>query len=136
MGKWRMVSGKSQTFYDVGIISDGSLHNPRGYPEDQVREAVAAAEARLHKQRSDSAKKAVVTKRRYQEKRIAAYAQRWLSGQGIASQDKCAICHRKLDDPASIQRGVGSECWQAIQAIIDANTAPVSNFQGGETHGR
>ena len=31
---YRYVSHKGHTFRDVGVLKDGSVHNPNGYPED------------------------------------------------------------------------------------------------------
>lgn len=32
----------------------------------------------------------------------------------------CAVCQRKLTDPASIARGIGPECWAPFEAVIQA----------------
>jgi hypothetical protein len=50
--------------YDIGVLDDGSLHNPKGYPEDQVRAVLAWAAEKRRKRRSDPAKKAAVTRKR------------------------------------------------------------------------
>jgi hypothetical protein len=113
MSKWKWIwvnPAAGERIYDVGILADGTVHNPRGYPEDVVRAAVAGAEARRHERRSKAAIKAGATRRRRQEKRVADLARRVLAGHGIGAQSRCAICSRHLDDPESIGRGVGSEC--------------------------
>jgi hypothetical protein len=43
-----------------------------------------------------------------------------LAGHGIGARQNCAICGRGLSDLESINRGVGSECWQDVLRIIDA----------------
>jgi hypothetical protein len=120
-GRYKWVYHDDTKLYEVGILADGTLHNPRGYPEDVVRAAVLAADARRHERRSKAAEKAGETRRRRQHLRTAAVARRILAGQGIGAQQRCAICGRGLDDPASIERGVGSECWQDVLAIVDAS---------------
>ncbi|MGA8654376.1 MAG: hypothetical protein WB677_27810, partial [Xanthobacteraceae bacterium] len=78
MSMWRQVISPNEgggMLFDVGILDDGTLHNPKGYPDDQVRAAVLAAEARRrerqHERRSAGAKKAAITRARRKEKRIA-----------------------------------------------------------------
>jgi hypothetical protein len=117
--KWVRVEGGADRLFDVGILADGSLHNPCGYPEDVVRAAVASADARHHERRSAAAKKAALTRAKRQERKVAAVAKRILAGEGISAQSHCAICGRGLDDPESIARGVGSECWQDVVRIVE-----------------
>jgi hypothetical protein len=62
MGKYRWVRYGDDRLYEVGVLEDGTLHNPRGYPEEIVRAAVLAADTRKHERRSRAAKKAAATK--------------------------------------------------------------------------
>ena len=39
MSRYRWVYHNEAKLYDVGILPDGTLHNPRGYPDDDVRSA-------------------------------------------------------------------------------------------------
>jgi hypothetical protein len=55
---------------DAGILPDGTLHNPGGYPDDIVRAAVHAEGERCHKRRSQAASKAAEMRQRRQEKRV------------------------------------------------------------------
>jgi hypothetical protein len=41
--KW-LYNEKKETLYTVGIYKDGTLRNPNGYPEDEVRAACEKAE--------------------------------------------------------------------------------------------
>ena len=102
------------TLHDVGVLPDGTLHNPRGYPDDEVRAAVLAADARRHERRSRAAKKAAVTRRGRQERQVYAAAARIAQGGCIGPRRHCAICERGLDDAQPIARGIGSECWQGV----------------------
>lgn len=112
--------GPAQYFYDVGILADGSLHNPRGYPPDIVREAVEAANARRDARRSEAAKRAAKTRALRREKRVTEAAKRILAGEGIGESMHCEICGKALSDPESIKRGIGSECWQDVLTAISA----------------
>src|SRR5947199_2277344 len=91
-----------ERLFSVGVLDDGSLHNPNGYPEDAVRAAVMAADARCHELRSEAAKKAATTRRRRQEKRVNEIAAQWAQGRRFGPGEHCVICHKGLGDPASI----------------------------------
>jgi hypothetical protein len=55
------------------------------------------------------------TRQRRQAERIAKITREFLLGKGIGNQRHCQICNKELTDPASIQRGLGSECWPSFQ---------------------
>jgi hypothetical protein len=115
----RSIRLGSDYLYNVGILPDGALYNPNGYPEDLVRTAIEAANAIGHEYRSRNAKKAAETRRRRQEKRVHEAAKRIVAGRGIPPQRHCSICGRGLDDPQSIARAIGSECWQDVLAVVE-----------------
>ena len=104
---------------DVGILPDGTLHNPRNYPEEMVRAAVLAADERRHKRASQAAKKATETRRRRQDKKIDAAALALAAGKQLGPRSNCYVCGRGLGDPQAIARGIGSECWQDVLRSIE-----------------
>jgi hypothetical protein len=106
-------------FYEIGIYEDGTLRNPRAYPEDQVREVLAWTIEAERKARSDAAKRAAVTRKRRQEKLVLTTAKRIIDGAQIGPRSNCVICGRGLGEPESIQRGIGSECWQGVLSEIE-----------------
>lgn len=118
---WRRVKHPEtdERLLDVGILADGTLHNPNGYPSEIVRTAVEQAMARRGERRKVSAAKAAVTRKRRHDKRVHAIAMKLLRGEGVGRQSRCCICRRKLDDETSIARGVGSECWQGLLDHMD-----------------
>jgi hypothetical protein len=63
MSRWNLVTYNGMRMRQVGIMPDGTLYNPNGYPEDDVRTAVIAADARRHERRSQASKDAAVTRR-------------------------------------------------------------------------
>ena len=128
--RWKWIRHEDATLYDIGISADGSLHNPRGYPDATVRAAVAAAEERRRQRRSISARKAAETRRKRTEKRTYEVARRIVGGHMFGPADHCQICGRGLDDPVSIERGIGSECWQGVLDRIKA-PAEMSGPAGG-----
>jgi hypothetical protein len=117
--KYRWVPCGPEKLYDVGILADGSLHNPNGYPDNLVRDAVMAANERRHNRRSDSAKKAAVTRQRRQDKRIYLTVAALKRGEQLKPSARCIVCRKPLDDPESISRGIGSECWQGVLAALE-----------------
>jgi len=130
MGIWKWVyhfdetAGTQITLRNVGILTDGTLHNPHGYPEDIVRAAIKAAEARVHERRSNAAKKAAITRARRQERKILETARRIVANAKIGPRDNCIVCGRGLGDPESINRGIGSECWQDVLNQIERLKQP------------
>jgi hypothetical protein len=118
MSKYKWVNHNGMKLYEVGILPDGALHNPRGYPDEIVRAAVLAADQRWHEHRSKAAKKAAVTRQERQEKRVYAVAARIVQGRKFGPRNNCIICGRGLGDAQSIARGIGSECWQGVLGEI------------------
>jgi hypothetical protein len=118
MSRYNWVTHNGEKLFEVGIQSDGTLYNPRGYPEDDVRAAVLAADARCHERRSRAAKKAAETRRHRQEKKVYDIANRIVAGHSIGPPRRCAVCAKRLDDQQSIARGIGSECWQGVLRLI------------------
>ena len=129
---YRWVHHEGGKLYDVGILADGSLHNPRNYPVDVVRAAVLAADARRHERRSRSALKAAQTRKRRTQARVHQIAARIVAGHRVGPRQHCALCGRGLDDPASVARGIGSECWQDVLVEIEARRT--SSAPAGRRH--
>ena len=103
----------------VGIFADGTLHNPRGYPERDVREAVLAAVERRKARRSAAATKAARTRAGRREHLVHQIARR-IAGHRFEAGVHCAVCRRALTDPASQARGVGPECWEDVVCALEA----------------
>lgn len=120
---FRWVKHKAEILRDVGFNADGSLHNPNNYPEEIVRAAVSDAIARGKGRRKDAAAKAIVTRKRRRDNRVHSIASKFLRNENIGPQHKCCICRRALTGDFSIERGVGSECWQDVLSAIEARRA-------------
>jgi hypothetical protein len=103
---------------NVGILADGTLHNPNGYPEDVVRSAVLAAIEREKKRMSDAAKKAAVTRAIRMERRVYEVDRKLGLGHKYGPRASCYICGKGLDDQQSIERGIGSDCWQRVMKAM------------------
>lgn len=122
-GDWK-IGASAEKFKDVGILADGTLHNPNNYPEDILRAALNRAAIRLHEWRSKSAKLAAVTRKKRVERKTYEVAQRFIAtGRFEGPRHHCYICGKGLNDRESITRGVGSECWQKVLEIITAARA-------------
>jgi hypothetical protein len=120
MGNYRYVMHNGEQLFNVGILPDGRLYNPRGYPEDVVRAAVTAADARRHERRSHAAKKAAATCAVRKERLVHEIAKRYVAGEKIGPRNYCAICGKKLSASEAKARGIGSECWQGLLSVIAA----------------
>jgi hypothetical protein len=131
MSRYSWVHHNGTTLHQVGILDDGTLHNPRGYPEDLVREAVLAADVQVKKQRSAAAKKAAVTRAARQKRRVYSIAAKMSESSPIGPRSNCAVCGRGLGDPESIERGIGSECWQDVLREISKLKATQPRTRGG-----
>jgi hypothetical protein len=116
--RWRWIRHEGAELLDVGTNADGTLHNPNGYPADTVRAAIAGAERRRHERRSKAAKKAAQTRQARKERLVYQTARRIVDGHAFGPRDTCCICERGLGDPESIQRGIGSDCWQTVLDLI------------------
>jgi hypothetical protein len=114
MSRWKYIREGTEYFYNVGIEADGSLYNPNGYPAEQVRALVLAAEGRKRAKRSSAIKKAVATRQRLRATRAHEAALEFAKGNSLGPRIRCALCRHPLSDKESISRGIGSECWQGI----------------------
>ena len=127
MSRWNLVTYNGVRMRQIGIMPDGTLYNPNGYPEDDVRAAVIAADARRHERRSQASKDAAVTRRQRTSRRVYVIAKRLtLNDKPVGPRSDCAICGRGLSDQVSIKRGVGSECWQDVMKEIERIKRPVA----------
>jgi len=123
MSRWKWIRHDDAMLRDIGVNDDGSLHNPNGYPDDTVRAAIQAAQERRGQRRSEAATRAAGTRRKRTQARIYEVARRIVDGHMFGPSGHCEICGRGLDDPDSIERGIGSECWQFVLDCIKP-TAP------------
>jgi hypothetical protein len=112
--KWISREGCTSLLYDVGILADGSLHNPNGYPEDEVRRRVEWANEQRRLRRSNGARKAAATRSKRRERRVYAVVEKLKAGGKLPPASRCVICTKLLTDPESIERGIGSDCWQDV----------------------
>ncbi|MGA7324073.1 MAG: DUF6011 domain-containing protein [Rhodomicrobium sp.] len=120
---FRWIRHKAEILRDVGFNADGNLHNPNGYPEEIVRVAVSDAIARGKARRKEASAKAIVTRKRRRDNRVHSIAAKFLRNESIGPQHKCCICRRALTDDVSIERGIGSECWQDVLRAMDQTSA-------------
>src|ERR1700751_3523253 len=117
--KWVWVNDGSDRLFDVGILADGTLNNSREYPPEIVRAAVLAANEEWHESRSQAAKKAATTRARRREKKIYAAVQKLRLGHKYGPASNCVICGKGLSDSPSIERGIGSDCWQEVLKLLE-----------------
>jgi hypothetical protein len=86
-----------------------------------VRTAVLATVARKRERRSAAAKQAAETRPRHTRVRVFRIARRIVANQATGPARNCYVCGKSLTDAASIERGIGSECWQhALLQVTEA----------------
>jgi hypothetical protein len=117
---YRWVHSEIGILYEIGRYKDGTIRNPRGYPEDVVIRALDKALEQEHQRRSEAAKKAAVTRKRRQAKLIHEIAKGITEGRKYGPRNNCVLCGRGLTDQESIHRGIGSECWQGVLAETES----------------
>ena len=121
--RWKWIRHDGGKLWDVGVNGDGTLHNPNGYPEATVRAAVEAAIERRRRRAQDAAKRGADTRKARHDRRVYDVARRIVAGEKWGPREHCAICGRGLNDPGSIERGIGSECWQWVLGAITESRA-------------
>lgn len=119
MSRYKWVHHNDTKLFQVGILPDGTLYNPNGYPDIEVRAAVLAADQRRHERRSRAAKEASKTRALRQQRKVHTIAHRIAARQSTGPRHHCYVCGRGLADPQSITRGIGSECWQDVLNEIE-----------------
>lgn len=112
--QWRWLSVAGEYFSDVGIRTDGTLHNRHGYPEARLYPALLRAVARSAREHRESIAGGVAKRRGRRETRIAQAVEAHLAGRGIGNLHSCFVCGKLLTDPKSIARGIGPECLESI----------------------
>ena len=127
MSKYRWVRHEGEKLYDVGICADGTLHNPRGYPDEVVRTARHGRRCAQRERRSDAAKQAAQTRQYRIRVRVHRIAKRIVAGQAVGPSGRCVVCGKQLADRESIDRGIGSECLQGVLAAITRARAAKAN---------
>ncbi len=117
---WRWVRHNGERLYDFGILDDGAMRNPNGYPEEIVRAAIEGVKERLHLPRGEAAKQAARTHRRRREGKVYELVERLKNYGQLPPALQCCICGKGLDDSESLERGVGSHCWQDVLRALEA----------------
>lgn len=116
--KWKWIDHGERRLYNVGVLGDGSLYNPRGYDEAVVREAVRQAEERYHASCSIAAKKAAITRQRRRE-RLTYDVQRGLLPSATTVRASIASSAARGSGtanrlPVESEASVGSGCWSRV----------------------
>ena len=132
---WKRIYYGDTILCSVGLLDDGSLHNPNNYPEPDVREAIHQAEQRLHARRSRAAKQAAATRRNRIEKRVYQVARQIIEKRRFGPRENCVICGKGLADTESINRGIGSDCWQRVLKEITHIQPELCAVAGGHLKG-
>jgi hypothetical protein len=98
---------------NIGVRYDGSLINPNGYPEEEVRAVLEAHFKTEREQRDAIIAKGVRTRARRRLDRLWQAVKAWKAGT-LSPANKSRCCKKHLTDPVSKARGIGPECWEEI----------------------
>jgi hypothetical protein len=72
-----------------------------------------------HDRRSRAAKKAAATNAERRALKVRIIAERIAARQATGPARFCFVCRKKLTDQQSVNRGIGSECWQTVLAQVE-----------------
>jgi hypothetical protein len=102
--------------------------NPKQQQAERDRLAAAAAarvvedaarEARRLARKQAGIARGVATRAQRRELEINRIAKEYAAGRRYGPRQDCVMCRTPLGDPASIERGVGSECWQHLLKRVE-----------------
>jgi hypothetical protein len=119
MSRWKWIEYQGHRLKDLGVAADGSIYDPNRYGEELVRAAVAQAEEKRHQRRREAALRAAQTRARRREKLVHEVARAIVAGRTFGPRQRCVCCLKALADPESIERGIGSDCWQGVLSLIE-----------------
>jgi hypothetical protein len=117
---WQWVYHDGQRLHDVGILADGTLHNPRGYDAAIVREAVERAERERHERRSAGAKQAALTKKRRAEQELYLIVNQMVAIHRREGRKVCRVCSKPVYDVGSVAWRICPACWSRIVEAAEA----------------
>ena len=115
---WKWVRHGDKRVLNPIFTSDGTA-TADGVSERVVLEALVMANRNLHARRSESARQAAATRAKRQERRVYESAARIADGHMFGPASYCAICGKQVTDTKSIDRGIGSDCWQLVLDAIE-----------------
>jgi hypothetical protein len=115
---WREKKGSHRTlraggFGYVDIRCDGTLSNPKGYPEAEARAAIEEAAVQKRAAIEQSIRDGVETRAWRRQSALWQAVKAWRSGK-LTPGRACRVCDKELTDPPSIARSIGPCCWEHI----------------------
>lgn len=124
--KWiRLPSGHKAR--NVRIVDEGGvsrLHFEGDFSETDVRQAALTTLRRDKQIRSEAAKKAALVRQIRVEQKVHLIAKLYIANR-LHPSCVCGLCGRELEDNSSIQRGVGTECWQRVLQKVEMLTSQI-----------
>ena len=86
-------------------------------------------------ERKAATQRGVDTRARRRESQINAVVKAIFEGEAIGPRSRCACCRKNLDDPLSIQRGIGPECYEAITQMVERERAAAADSRPPAIYG-
>jgi hypothetical protein len=112
-----IIPGKTSTTYYATYRRKSARYREHGWSKEfsNIAECRAWICRQLDEQHARTLEQSRETRTRRLEQKIAQITRDFLLGKHIGNQSECSICGRKLSDPPSIERAIGSECWPRLQ---------------------
>jgi hypothetical protein len=118
---WNYLSGAHVWGLQYGL--DGSLTFEGTADTVEVLRELVLANRRLKARRSKSAQRAAKKRADRRSKMVYNLVAEMQAGKVLQPADNCRLCGRGLDDAESVNRGIGSECWQGVLEALRAREA-------------
>ncbi len=119
MGSGRVSWGNSKKGFSFRA---GHIDRVFGNPVELLQLVLKKLE-----ERKAATQRGVDTRARRRESQINAVVKAILEGEAIGPRSRCACCRKNLDDPLSIQRGIGPECYEAITQMVERERAAAAD---------
>jgi Family of unknown function (DUF6011) len=127
--EWSWIRNGETKITGVRISHNGSeiteAHSDNVASTNLIVSAVLGALQRRRSKRSKSALKAAETRKLRRDAKVNWIAKELISNRTFKPTYQCRVCGKKITDTESMERGIGSDCWQtvleAIQRILNAS---------------
>lgn len=125
VSRWRYVFDTTgSSIKDCELqIEDGQIVSATAstdHTESEIVNGIYRALRKRRKKRKEAAVKAAVTRQRCRELKAKKIARQMAFGGETGPAKNCLVCGRPVSDQESIDRGVGSECWQGVLGFAAA----------------
>jgi hypothetical protein len=116
--------GSGRVYYRAGRWRMNALrywrHERKFYSLEECRCFLLAE---LEEITARTSRRSLRTRRRLRAERLAAIARDYPAAKRAGEDYRCLLCGRPLEDPLSISRALGAECWRELERAREAPAA-------------